>query len=209
MIRASEGEIIMFDTTLRKTKDRIGEPIARRLINISPNTISLIGLGFGIASAIFAARQLYFFGLAFWLLNRIFDGLDGLLARLHNKQDDFGGYLDIILDFVAYAAIPLGFGLGLASQNVYLALAFLLSIYYLNTASWMFLPAILEKRSARDPETTTTIIMPAGLIGGFETILFYSLFFLLPQYILELFIVFSLLILITIIQRLFWAKKNL
>ena len=199
----------MFDTYLRNTKDRIGEPIARRLTNISPNAISLIGLGFGIASAFFAARQLYLLGLVFWLLNRIFDGLDGLLARLHDKQDDFGGYLDILLDFIAYAAIPLGFGLGAASQNVYQALAVLLSIYYLNTASWMFLSAILEKRAARDPETSTTIIMPTGLIGGFETIVFYSLFFLLPQYITQLFIIFSLLILITIIQRLFWAKKNL
>ncbi len=199
----------MFDTTLRNIKDRIGEPIARRLTYISPNAASLIGLGFGIGSAIFAARQLFLWGLAFWLLNRICDGLDGLLARLHNKQNDFGGYLDIMLDFFTYAAIPLGFGLGLASQSIYLALAFLLSTYYLNTASWMYLSAILEKRAAHDPETTTTIIMPAGLIGGFETFLFYSLFFLLPQYLLYSFIILSALVLVTIIQRLFWARQNL
>ena len=143
----------MFDTYLRNTKDRIAEPLARRLSNISPNIVSLLGLGFGIGSAIFAARNLYLWGLAFWLLNRALDGLDGLLARLYYKQDDFGGYLDILLDFVAYAAIPLGFGLAAVSQSVYLALAILLSIYYLNTASWMYLAAILEKRAARDPET--------------------------------------------------------
>ena len=147
--------------------------------------------------------------MAFWLINRALDGLDGLLARLHDKQDDFGGYLDILLDFIAYAAIPLGFGLGAASQNIYLALAGLLSIYYLNTASWMYLAAILEKRAAHDPETATTIVMPAGLIGGFETIIFYSLFFLLPQYLLYLFIAFSTLIFITVIQRLIWAYKTL
>ena len=199
----------MFDTYLRNTKDRIAEPIARRMTNISPNLISLIGVVFGIGSAILAAREIYLWGLAFWLINRALDGLDGLLARLHHKQDDFGGYLDILLDFVAYAAIPLGFGLGAASQSIYLALAVLLSIYYLNTASWMYLAAILEKRAARDPETATTIVMPAGLVGGFETIVVYSLFFLLPQYILQIFIIFSALIFITIIQRLIWAKKNL
>ena len=132
-----------------------------------------------------------------------------MLARLHNKQDDFGGYLDILLDFTAYAAIPLGFGLGAASQNIYLALAFLLSTYYLNTASWMYLAAILEKRATRNPETATTIVMPAGLIGGFETIIFYSLFFILPQYLLHLFIVFSALIFITVTQRLIWARRKL
>ena len=199
----------MFDTYLRNTKDRIAEPIARRMVRISPNTISIIGVIFGITSALFAARSLYLWGLAFWLINRALDGLDGLLARLHHKQDDFGGYLDILLDFVAYAAIPLGFGLAAASQSIYLALAGLLSIYYLNTASWMYLAAILEKRAAHDPETATTIVMPAGLVGGFETVVFYSLFFLLPQYLLLFFIVFSALIFITVIQRLIWAKKNL
>ena len=199
----------MFDTYLRNTKDRIAEPIARRMVRISPNTISIIGVIFGIISALFAARSLYLWGLAFWLINRALDGLDGLLARLHHKQDDFGGYLDILLDFVAYAAIPLGFGLAAASQSIYLALAGLLSIYYLNTASWMYLAAILEKRAAHDPETATTIVMPAGLVGGFETVVFYSLFFLLPQYLLLFFIVFSGLIFITVIQRLIWAKKNL
>ena len=199
----------MFDTYLRNTKDRIAEPIARRMVRISPNTISIIGVVFGITSALFAARSLYLWGLAFWLINRALDGLDGLLARLHHKQDDFGGYLDILLDFVAYAAIPLGFGLAAASQSIYLALAGLLSIYYLNTASWMYLAAILEKRAAHDPEIATTIVMPAGLVGGFETVVFYSLFFLLPQYLLLFFIVFSALIFITVIQRLIWAKKNL
>ena len=199
----------MFDTYLRNTKDRIAEPIARRMVRISPNTISIIGVVFGITSALFAARSLYLWGLAFWLINRALDGLDGLLARLHHKQDDFGGYLDILLDFIAYAAIPLGFGLAAASQSIYLALAALLSIYYLNTASWMYLAAILEKRAAHDPETATTIVMPAGLVGGFETVVFYSLFFLLPQYLLHFFIVFSTLIFITVIQRLIWAKKNL
>ncbi|MBT3338092.1 MAG: CDP-alcohol phosphatidyltransferase family protein [Anaerolineae bacterium] len=199
----------MFDTTLRNAKDRIAEPIARRMTRISPNTVSLIGVAFGIGSAIFAARQLYLWGLAFWLINRALDGLDGLLARLHDKQDDFGGYLDILLDFIAYAAIPLGFGLGAASQNIYLALAGLLSIYYLNTASWMYLAAILEKRAAHNPETATTIVMPAGLIGGFETIVAYSLFFLLPQYLLQIFIIFSALIFFTVIQRLIWAQRKL
>jgi hypothetical protein len=73
----------------------------------------------------------------------------------------------------------------------------------------MYLAAILEKRATRNPETATTIVMPAGLIGGFETIIFYSLFFILPQYLLHLFIVFSALIFITVTQRLIWARRKL
>ena len=199
----------MFDTYLRNGKDRLAEPLARRLKFLSPNTASVLGVLLALGSAVLAARHVYFWGLAFWLLSRIFDGLDGLLARLHNKQSDFGGYLDIILDFVAYAAVPLGFGLGAASQSVWLALAVLLSSYYVNAASWMYLAAILEKRAARDPETSTSIVMPAGLVGALESIVTYSLFFVLPQYVFWLFIVFGVLVFITVIQRLIWARKTL
>ncbi len=199
----------MFDTYLRNAKDRLAEPLARRMAFFSPNMASILGVSFALVSAFLAAHESYFCGLAIWLLSRILDGLDGLLARLHNKQTDFGGYLDIILDFIAYAAIPLGFGLGAASQSVYLALAVLLSSYYVNSASWMYMAAILEKRAARHPATTTTIIMPAGLVGGFETIATYSLFFIFPQYIVQIFVIFSTLIFITVIQRLIWAYQTL
>jgi phosphatidylglycerophosphate synthase len=199
----------MFDTSLRNFKDRLAEPLARRMEHINPSAVSLIGVGFGLGSAILAARSLYLWGLAFWLLNRALDGLDGLLARLHDKQDDFGGYLDILLDFVAYAALPLGFAVAAPAPGNLLALALMLATFYINTASWMYLSAILEKRAARNPLTTTSIVMPAGLIGGFETILAYSLFFLFPQFLTYLFILFSLLIWITIIQRLIWARHTI
>ena len=160
-------------------------------------------------SAFLAFRQTYFLGMAFWLLSRALDGLDGLLARLHNKQSDFGGYLDILLDFMAYAAVPLGFGLGAASQNVYVALVILLSSYYINAASWMYLAAILEKRAVHSADTATTVVMPPGLVGAFESIAAYALFFLLPEYIFWLFLAFSGLVFITIAQRMIWAKRNL
>jgi phosphatidylglycerophosphate synthase len=199
----------MFDTYLRNAKDRIGEPLARRMDNVPPVAITLIALLFGLGSAAFAARGQYLWGLGFWLLNRALDGLDGLLARLHNKQDDFGGYLDILLDFVAYAALPIGLILGAPTLERYLALAIMLAAFYINTASWMYLAAILEKRNARDPETATTIVMPTGLIGGFETILAYCAFLLFPMYIGFLFYFFSTLVFITIIQRLAWARRVL
>jgi len=199
----------MFDSYLRNVKDRVGEPIARRVNFLSPNLVSILGVLVALLSAYLGSQQIYFWGLAFWLLSRALDGLDGLLARLHNTQSDFGGYLDIILDFVAYAAVPLGFGLGAASQSVYVALAVLLSSFYVNSASWMFLAAILEKRAARDPETTTTIVMPVGLVGALESITIFSLFFVLPQYIFWIFIIFSALVFLTVIQRLIWAYKTL
>lgn len=209
MVSPRVEEVSMFDTYLRNAKDRISEPLARRMSRVAPTTVTLIALIFGLGSALLAFGRLYVWALAFWLLNRILDGLDGTLARLHEKQDDFGGYLDILLDFVAYAALPIGLVAGSPSEAGYLSLALMLAIFYVNTASWMYLAAILEKRVIRHPGTATTIVMPAGLIGGFETIVAYGIFLLFPAHIAILFSVFAALVFVTILQRLAWAKHNI
>lgn len=199
----------MFDTPLRKVKDQVGAPLARRLSRVSPITISLIGLIVALLAAWSAYRQIYFAAFALWILNRVLDGLDGLLARIHNKQSDFGGYVDILTDFVAYAALPIGLVVGSPSSERYLALAFMLASFYVNTASWMYLAAILEKRAQHGDDTQTSIVMPAGLIGGFETIIAFGVFTLFPAYLTILYIIFTVLVFITIFQRLIWAKRIL
>lgn len=199
----------MFDTPLRKVKDRVGTPLARSLSRVSPTTVSLIGLVIALFAAWSAYRQIYFAAFVLWILNRVLDGLDGLLARLHNKQSDFGGYVDILTDFVAYAALPIGLVAGSPSSERYLALAFLLASFYINTASWMYLAALLEKRALHGSDTQTSIVMPAGLIGGFETIIAFSIFALFPAHITLLYSIFGILVFITIFQRLIWAKRNI
>ncbi len=199
----------MFDNILRKVKDRLLEPIAARLANTDPTSITLIGMIVGIASAVLAFYGFYFWSLVLWLTNRSLDGLDGLVARIHEKQNDFGGYLDTMSDFVVYAALPIGVVLGLPSTDRYLALIGSLAIFYINTASWMYLSAILEKLAARNPETKTSIVMPESLIGGFETIVIFSAFIVFPTQITLLLLTYSFLVIISIMQRLVWAKRNL
>ena len=205
----------MFDSYLRRAKDRIGEPFAARLEHISPNAISLAAFGVGVLTALFAARGLYLWGLVLWLLSRALDGLDGLIARVHQKQSDFGGYLDIILDFIVYATLPIALVLSAPSSERYLALTFMLAAFYVNAASWMYLAAILEKRSHQfigdpaAPSGMTSIIMPSGLVGATETIFFYCAFLLWANQITILFTVFGAMVLFTVAQRLIWAWRSL
>jgi phosphatidylglycerophosphate synthase len=205
----AEREKVMFDTSLRRFKDRIGEPLARRMSRVPPMIISTLALLVGLLGAYAAFKGQYLWAFGLWYLNRVLDGLDGLIARITNGQTDLGGYVDILTDFVVYAAVPIGLVAGSASNERYMALAFLLAAYYVNTASWRYLAAILEKRAIRDPECQTTIVMPAGLIGGFETIVAYGIFLLFPAHSAMLFSVFALLVFVTTFQRFFWAKRNL
>ncbi len=173
----------MPDDKLRKVKDRLLRPLVAALGWLSPNVITLLALAVGLAAAGAATQRLYGLGLALWAVNRMLDGLDGAVARATGQQSDFGGYLDIVADFVVYAAVPIGFFLGLPSVELGLSLILLLASFYVNGASWMYLAAILEKRSAGAAARgeLTTVAMPAGLIGGTETVLFYTAFFLWPS----------------------------
>lgn len=201
----------MFDTSLRQLKDRIGEPIAIKLTGLSPNTVSLVAFAVGIFTAWLAFRGLYPWALTFWLVSRFLDGLDGLLARVQRKQSDFGGYLDILLDFVVYAALPIAIVVRNPSADRYLAVALMLASFYVNGASWMYLAAILEKRSSQfvgdpaAPPTMTTVVMPSGLVGATETIVAYCVFLIWPNQAVLLFTIFAGLVVITTLQRLIWA----
>jgi phosphatidylglycerophosphate synthase len=202
----------MIDKVLRTPKEIILSPVAQRLLHtIHPTTITIGAFGIGILSAVMVWQQYYRIGLALWLLNRLLDGLDGTVARLHRKQSDLGSYLDILLDTIIYAALPLALALSINTSQGYLMLALLINSFFINAASWMYLAAIIEKRkqkSAHSDEMTTTT-MPGGLIEGTETIIFFCLFLLLPQAMIPLFLLMALLVLATVLQRLVWATRNL
>lgn len=203
----------MFDPVLRKLKDRALDVVARELgTRVSPNICSLVSFATGLMAVVAAFRQAYLPALGFWLLNRLLDGLDGSLARVHDRQTDFGGYLDILFDFLVYAALPAAIVLGMPENRfAHVALVVLLGSYYLNAASWMYLSAILEKRghgaTARGEQTTVT--MPQALIGGSETIVAYVIWLLAPAYIALGMSVMAALVGISVLQRIVSAYRNL
>lgn len=201
----------MLDHTLRGYKDDLLRPVAGHLGRISPNAITILAMMVGLAAAGAAGLQWYWAALILWLLNRVLDGLDGMVARAHARQSDFGGYLDIVLDFVVYAALPVGLYLGNPSEALALALILLLSSFYINAASWIYLSAILEKRAAGASVRgeLTTVTMPSGLVGGAETILFYSAFLLWTDGLPWLFAAMTVMVMLSVGQRLHWARHHL
>jgi len=107
-------------------------PIAGRLtprlaaMHISPNTVSLTGMLFGISAAFAYYHYLDLpFAVAGFILMiawHVMDGADGQLARLTHSQSELGKVLDGICDYVTFIA-------------VYVALAIVLSRQY---GDWMW-----------------------------------------------------------------------
>ena len=201
----------MFDNRMRQVKEAAFRPFAVWFRKAPPAVLTLVSLLFGLLAVGALGYQLYWLAFAAWFFNRAFDALDGVVARMQDSQSDFGGYLDILVDFVVYAIVPIGLVLGRPSTVGYVALALMLAVFYVNAASWMYLSAILEKRAAGAlaQGEQTSVTMPAGLIGGVETIIFYSAFIIFHNWYIWLFGLMTILVAITILQRLVWAARSL
>jgi phosphatidylglycerophosphate synthase len=194
----------MFDQILRIPKERMLEPLAKGpLKTVNPTTVTVVASGVAIAAGITAWQGQTGATLGLWFLNRFLDGLDGTIARVNNKQSDFGGYLDIVLDMVAYVSIPLGLAFSLNEKGVFIALTLLFAAFYINSAAWMMLSANLEKRAqgAKERNELTTVTMPRAIIEGGEAILFYSLFIFFPGWLTVLFGVLAVLVLASAITQ--------
>lgn len=196
----------MFDEWLRLYKDRLLGGMARRLGGLSPNTVTLLAgvVGLAAAGAITVGQR--GLALALWLASRVLDGLDGTMARVHGRSTDFGAYLDILLDFVVYAAIPLALAAAAPPDARYAALV-LLASFYVNAASWMYLAALLERRGVHSG--ATRVVMPAGLVAGTETIVLYSAAIILPAHFEVICWVMAALVSVGIVQRLVWARRRM
>jgi len=202
----------MLDSRLRGYKAVFFAPLTRRAGNVPPLVLTALALAFAVVSALLAGAGLALGALACWILCRAFDGLDGEAARYRNRQTDLGGYLDMMGDVISYALL-LTTITAAADRPPWAALAVLFACFYVNITSWAYLSAVLEKRQAERPAKApgiTTVTMPGGLVEGAESILFVALALLLPSGVLApLFLAFSVLVVITIAQRVLWAFRTL
>jgi phosphatidylglycerophosphate synthase len=200
----------MFDARLRKHIDpclnRAGAALARR--GISAQGVTLAGLGLGLIAALLVALGHTGWALAFVILSRLADGLDGAVARA-SETTDFGGYLDILSDFTFYGAMPMGFVLLDPAANA-VAGAFLLLAFFVNGSSFLGFAIIAEKRLlGTDAQGAKNLYYSRGLIEGSETIGFLLLVLLLPAAFPPLATLFGALCLLGALQRVIWARRLL
>lgn len=115
---------------------------------VHADTLTWWGFALGLAAAVAIAAQAWLAGLALLLVSRLFDGLDGSVARL-TQPTDAGGFLDIALDFLFYAAIPLAFAVADPADNA-LPAAVLLGSFIGTGSSFLAFAALAEKRGLAD-----------------------------------------------------------
>lgn len=173
----------MLDTRLRQLIDPPIEAVARQLARsgLTANQITIAGAAFGITGAIAIAGSAYVIGLVLFLTGRIADGLDGAVARI-NGRTDRGAYLDITLDFLVYAAIPLAFAIADPVSNG-LAASALLASFLVNGTAFLGFSVMAERRGLETrAQGLKSIYYLAGLAEGTETIIVFAACCLWPAH---------------------------
>lgn len=183
---------------------------ARQLVRlgIGADALSFAGFALGIAAAVCIGFSQFHAGLALLLASRLMDGLDGAVARTTTPTDR-GGFLDITLDFLFYAAIPLGFAFADPAANA-LPAAVLLASFIGTGSSFLAFAALAAQRGLQDSALPgKSFYFLGGLTEATETITAFALMCLFPAWFPVIAGIFAGLCAITTVTRLVWGWQRL
>ena len=127
------------------------------------------------------------------------DAVDGAMARRSNSSSSFGTLLDIVSDRIVEVSIVLVLGLKFVDVRynlIVLTVCILMTIF-------LTVGALSEKKGVK------SFYYQAGVVERSEGFIFFSLMILIPSYLGIITNIFSILIIITAIQRFLEAKRLL
>jgi phosphatidylglycerophosphate synthase len=175
----------MFDRAANAALAPLLQAGARALVRrgVGADTVSVVGFAIGIGGAVAIGAGAYLLGLGLMLASRLADGLDGAIARLNDHATDRGAFLDITLDFVFYASIPLAFAFADPARNA-LPAATLLAAFIGTGSSFLAYAVLAERRGlpASVAYPHKGLYYLGGLTEAGETLACFALMCLWPQH---------------------------
>lgn len=189
---------------LRPAIDRLAGLAAAA--GLGANQLTLLGFAIGIGGAVLIGGGHFLWGAAAILLSRLCDGLDGAIAR-RTRPTDAGGFLDIALDFVFYATIPLAFAWVDPARNA-LASAVLLAAFCGTMSSFLAFAVIAAKRGMDNLDwPDKSFYFLGGLTEATETLAFFIAMCVWPQLFPLLATLFAAMCVVTTCTRIWWGWR--
>ena len=191
----------MIDAALLPLQRRLLAPPATALAarGIGADQITLAGFALGLLAVPALAFGQFWLALLLIALNRLADGLDGAVARMRGPTDR-GAFLDIALDFLFYALVPVGFAL--ADPANALPAAVLIAAFVGTGSSFLAFAAIAAKRGISAVSYPSKgLYYLGGLTEGSETIALFVAMCLWPAAFAVLAYVFAAACALTTLTR--------
>ena len=148
---------------------------------VGADAVTWTGFAIGLAAAVAIANSAYTIGLVLLLASRLCDGLDGAVARL-TQPTNRGAFLDIALDFIFYASIPLAFAIGSPAERALPAATLLAA--FIGTGSSFLAYAVFAERQGLHSEDYPNkgIFYLGGFTEATETLICFVLMCVLPEH---------------------------
>ena len=153
--------------TQRARIDFLLTPVAKKLINVNPNTISWLGLITAFISGVlmffsYDNHWLLLAGAAVVIISGYFDALDGKIAKLSGQACKKGDYLDHVFD--RYADLFMIGGVAISAWcNIYLGLLALVGV-------------LLTSYMGTQAQAVGAPRLYAGLLGRADRVVLSTLF---------------------------------
>ena len=192
----------MLDNFAQRLIEPALKRVARQLIriNVTANQLTLAGFAIGLLGAVLIAQRAYGAGLALLLLSRLCDGLDGAVAR-QTQPSDRGGFLDITLDFIFYAAVVLAFAFADPAANALAAAALLAGFMGTGSSFLAFAVMAAKRQMGKQMPIGKSFYFLGGLTEGTETLGVFVAMCLWPAQFALLAWVFAGLCVVTTLAR--------
>lgn len=193
----------MLDTHARKYVNPIIELWAKFLLRLklTPNNVTILALLLGVSTSIFLYFDMQIIAVTLLWVSGYLDAVDGAMARRSNSSSSFGTLLDIVSDRIVEVSIVLV--LGLKFVDVRYNLIVLTVCILMSMTIFLTVGALSEKKGVK------SFYYQAGVVERSEGFIFFSLMILIPSYLGIITNIFSILIIITAIQRFLEAKRLL
>lgn len=193
----------MLDTHARKYVNPIIELGAKFLLKLklTPNNVTILALLLGVSTSIFLYFDMQIIAVTLLWVSGYLDAVDGAMARRSNSSSTFGTLLDIVSDRIVEVSIVLV--LGLKFVDVRYNLIVLTVCILMSMTIFLTVGALSEKKGVK------SFYYQAGVAERSEGFIFFSLMILIPSYLGIITNIFSILIIITAIQRFLEAKRLL
>lgn len=194
----------MLDTYGRKYVNPFIDLGAKVLLKckLTPNSVSIIALILGVLSSVLLYFDKLILAVVFLWISGYLDSVDGAMARIKSLTSNFGTLLDITFDRIVELGII--FVLALKFENSRLELLILTMMILISMTIFLTVGALAKNNGVK------SFRYQAGIAERSEGFILFSLMILLSYTKLGLVTnIFSIVILITIIQRALEAKKLL
>ena len=176
-------------------------------LGVSANFVSVVGFLIGLSAINFLAMGMYGYALFCILLNRLFDALDGAIAKAAGITS-FGVFLDAALDYIFYAGVIFGFALANPSDNA-IAAGFLLFAFASASCALLAYAVVAYKNNSQERlDLRQSPSYLGGVAQGFETFVALVILCIVPGWFMPIAIILGVLSLVKALSVIAAAYYN-